>query len=199
MISLKDIFSQEVILEDDTAKLTPLKETDVALLDEIAYHPRIWELGMSDIKNKNDLAAYIQTALNEREQFSSYPFLIFDKKSGAVAGSTRFGSISIPNKRVEIGWTWLHPKFHGTGLNKHCKFLLLRYAFEELKVNRVEIKTDLLNMQSRTAILKIGATQEGIFRKHQVTSTGRERDSIFFSIINSDWADIRDRIFDGFS
>ena len=150
---------------------------------------------MSNLVNSGDLKKYIDTALDERLTKVSYPFLIFDKQMNCVAGSTRFGSISIPNNRVEIGWTWIHPKHHGTGLNKACKYLLLQFAFEVLKVNRVELKTDALNLQSRKAILKLGATEEGIFRKYQVTSTGRVRDSIFFSILNSEWEDIKNTIF----
>ncbi len=160
--------------------------------------PRIWELGMSNLVNTEDFQKYIGTALEERLAKASYPFLIFDKQMNCVAGSTRFGSISIPNKRIEIGWTWM-PEHHGTGLNKACKYLLLQFAFEELKVNRVELKTDVLNQQSRKAILKIGAKEEGIFRSHQVTSTGRVRGSVLFSIINTEWENIKNTIFKDFS
>jgi RimJ/RimL family protein N-acetyltransferase len=195
MLTLETIFAEEIILENERAKLTPLKKTDQAALEDIAYEPQIWKWGMSDLKNSSDLSAYIDTALSEKENKISYPFLIFDKKLNCVAGSTRFGSISAPNKRVEIGWTWMHPKHQGSGLNKACKFLLLRFAFETLHVNRVELKTDVLNQQSRKAIEKIGAKQEGIFRKHQLTSSGRERDSIYFSIIKNEWPGIRETIF----
>ena len=194
-----DLFKEEIILENEIARLTPLMESDFAELNKIAYDPRLWEWGMSILINAGDLHKYIGTALEERLTKASYPFLIFDKQMNCVAGSTRFGSISIPNKRVEIGWTWMHPKHHGTGLNKACKFLLLQFAFEVLKVNRVELKTDTLNQQSRKAIIKIGATEEGIFRKHQVTSTGRVRDSVFFSIINTEWENIKNTIFKNLS
>ncbi len=195
MILNNNLFTEEIILENKLARLTPLKESDFAELDKIAYEPLIWEWGMSNLVNADDLKKYISAALQERSANASYPFLIFDKKMNRVAGSTRFGLISIPNKRVEIGWTWIHPKHHGTGLNKACKYLLLQFAFEVLKVNRVELKTDALNQQSRKAILKIGATEEGIFRKHQVTSTGRVRDSVFFSIIHTEWENIKGTIF----
>jgi N-acetyltransferase len=195
MLTLENFFNEEIILENERAKLTPLKKDDHAVLAEIAYAPQMWEWGMSILKESADLRAYINTALNERENKASYPFLIFDKQMNCAAGSTRFASISVPNKRVEIGWTWIHPKHQGAALNKACKFLLLRFAFETLHVNRVELKTDVLNQQSRKAIAKTGATEEGIFRKHQVTSAGRERDSIFFSIINNEWPEIKTRIF----
>ena len=195
MILNNDLFKEEIILENKIARLTPLSESDFAELDKIAYDPRIWEWGMNNLVNAADLKNYISTALEERLTKASYPFLIYDKQMNCVAGSTRFGSISIPNKRVEIGWTWIHPKHHGTGLNKACKYLLLQFAFEVLKVNRVELKTDVLNQQSRKAILKIGATEEGIFRKYQITSTGRVRDSVFFSIVDTEWENIKSTIF----
>lgn len=195
MSTLDTFFAEEIILENERAKLTPLKKVDQEALEDIAYEPQIWKWGMSDLKNSSDLASYIDTALAEKKNKISYPFLIFDKKLNCAAGSTRFGSISPPNKRVEIGWTWMHPKHQGSGLNKACKFLLLRFSFETLHVNRVELKTDVLNQQSRKAIARIGAKEEGIFRKHQVTSSGRERDSIYFSIIKSEWPVIKETIF----
>jgi RimJ/RimL family protein N-acetyltransferase len=195
MTTLGNFFTEEIVLENERARLTPLRDTDDLVLAEIAYEPQIWEWGMSNLKEPADLRVYIDTALTERQNKVSYPFLIFDKKMNCAAGSTRFGSISVPNKRVEIGWTWLHPRHQGSGLNKACKFLLLKFAFETLLVNRVELKTDVLNQQSRKAITKIGAREEGIFRKHQVTVTGRERDSIFFSIIRDEWPEIKNRVF----
>lgn len=195
MIDENNFFSKDFILENGSARLTPLQAEDIQHLDKIAYEPSIWKLGMSDIKDEKDLKEYIAVALKERTSKSAYPFLIFDKQTNAVAGSTRFGNISFSNKKLEIGWTWVHPAFQGTGLNKACKFLLLQFAFEKLKFNRVELKTDVLNQQSQKAMRKIGAKEEGIFRRHQITSSGRVRDSIFFSIINDEWNDLKKTIF----
>lgn len=192
-------YKQEIILENDRVILTPLKLTDFNALDSIAYHPEIWKVGMSNLKEPAHLKSYIQSAIEERVQLISYPFLIFDKRNNRVAGTTRFGNISFKHKRLEIGWTWIHPDFQGTGLNKACKFLLLQYTFETLLFNRVEIKTDAINLQSRKAILKIGAKEEGIFRKHQVTSEGRVRDSAYYSIINDEWPSIKALVFKDFS
>lgn len=191
-------FDAEIILENDRVRLSPLKPGDFEALDVIAYHPDIWKLGMSNLKEPAHLKSYIQAALAEKGLHLSYPFYIFDKQKNLPAGSTRFGNISFGNKRLEIGWTWLHPDFHGTGLNKACKFLLLQFAFETLLFNRVEIKTDVINLQSRKAILKIGAREEGIFRNHQITSDGRVRDSIYFSIIKDEWPLIKSTIFKEF-
>ena len=188
-------FEQHIVLENERVSLTPLKTSDFEVLESIAYHPQLWKLGMSNITLPAHLKTYLQTAVSEKERHISYPFLIFDKLTNRVAGATRFGNISFSNKRLEIGWTWIHPDFQGTGLNKECKFLLLQFAFESLLFNRVEIKTDALNLQSQKAILKIGAKQEGIFRKHQITAEGRVRDTVYFSIINEDWVDIKNEIF----
>ncbi|MEP6616397.1 MAG: GNAT family protein [Ginsengibacter sp.] len=197
-MTLENFFTEEIILENSRAKLTPLQYDDQLVLEPLAFEPQIWKWGMNNLQSPPDLRFYINTALSERKNKLAYPFLIFDKVMNCAAGSTRFGSISEPNKRLEIGWTWMHPRHQGSGLNRACKFLLLRFAFETLLVNRVELKTDVLNQQSRKAIAKIGAKEEGIFRKHQVTSSGRERDSIFFSIIKNEWPEVKHRIFNDY-
>ncbi len=194
-MELKDFFNKEITLENDRVRLTPLTSLDLQELEKVAYEPSLWKLGMSNIKEQKDLEEYVDIALKERNMNVAYPFLIFDKQTNSVAGSTRYGNISFPNKRLEIGWTWIHPKHQGTGLNKACKFLLLQYAFEELQFNRVELKTDILNQQSQKAMRKIGAKEEGIFRSHSISSSGRVRDSIFFSIIKEEWQQIKASIF----
>ncbi len=188
-------FEQDIVLENDRVTLRPLHEDDFETLNFIAYHPAIWEMGMNRLKEPAQLKEYIQLALSERNNKLSYPFLIFDKQVNRVAGTTRFGNISFVNKRSEIGWTWIHPDFQGTGLNKACKFLLLQFAFEILQFNRIEIKTDAINHQSRKAILKIGANEEGIFRKHQITAEGRIRDTVYYSILHDEWPAIKSGIF----
>jgi Acetyltransferases, including N-acetylases of ribosomal proteins len=198
VVTESNFFNNEIILQNGRAKLSALKTDDLYELAEVAYEPSIWELGMSNIKEEKDLREYIDMALKEREMKTSYPFLIFDKQTNSVAGSTRYGNISFPNKRLEIGWTWIHPKHQGTGLNKACKFLLLQFAFEKLEFNRVELKTDILNQQSQKAMRKIGAKEEGVFRSHSITSAGRVRNSIFFSIIKEEWPEIKQSIFKEF-
>lgn len=192
------LFNKDIILENERAKLTPLTLEDFHQLESVAYEPQLWKLGMSNIETPEELKAYINKAMQEKAQNISYPFMVYDKKMNVVAGSTRYGNISLSDKRLEIGWTWIHPRHQGTGLNKACKFLLLQYAFEELQMNRVELKTDVLNLQSRSAIKKIGATEEGVFRKHGITYSGRVRDSIFFSILHDEWPGIKEKIFHEF-
>jgi N-acetyltransferase len=111
-----------------------------------------------------------------------------------VIGSTRFMNIDRVNRRVEIGSTWIAPRWQRTAVNTEAKFLMLRHAFEEWKCVRVELKTDVLNQKSRNAILRIGAKEEGILRKHVITWTGRVRDSVYFSILDTEWPEVKTRL-----
>ncbi|MEJ7671778.1 MAG: GNAT family N-acetyltransferase [Chitinophagaceae bacterium] len=113
MIISETFFNEDIILENERARLTPLKAGDISELNKIAYEPSLWQLGMSNIKEQKDLEEYIDIALHERETRTAYPFLIFDKQTNAVAGCTRYGNICFPHKRLEIGWTWIHPKHQG--------------------------------------------------------------------------------------
>jgi len=174
-------------LEDDRVRLEPLSVNHFDSLWSIASDSLLWRHSPKRIQTKEDFEAYFNLALEERKLHLSYPFAVFDKKSGKYAGCTRFGNISTQNKRLEIGWTWYGAEFHGTGLNHHCKFLMLSFAFETLGFNRVEFKTDENNLRSRRAIQKTGANYEGTFRNHMVNSDGTLRNSVWFSIIRQEW------------
>ena len=191
----KELLSRDFSLENNRALLVPLHMSHVEDLKDVALEPSLWEITLSAIDNEQDLQQYIAWALSERERGLSYPFLIIDKATGKTAGSTRYTNISHEHKRLEIGYTWIGTAFQGTGLNKACKFELLRFAFEKLKFNRVEFKTDALNQKSQQALLKIGAKQEGTLRTHSITARGRVRDSVYFSIIASEWQQVKEEIF----
>jgi RimJ/RimL family protein N-acetyltransferase len=118
---------------------------------------------------------------------SRLPFTIIDKKSGAIAGSTSFGNISFRDKRLEIGWTWIAKDYQGKGINDQIKYLMMEYAFGTLGFERVEFKTDVLNTFSRRALLRIGATEEGILRNHMLMTHNRRRDTIYYSVLRSEW------------
>lgn len=190
-MGLNDFFP---VLEDDRAMLRPLQMDDLHSLLPVALQDSLWKVGIQCISNEEDLSDYIRQAIRERGNRQSIPFLIFDKRNNCAAGSTRFGNIVFPHKRLEIGWTWIGEAFQGSGLNKHMKYLMLEHAFEAMEMNRVEIKTDVLNERSRRAILGLGAKQEGIFRSHMVTDTGRIRDTIYFSIIKEEWPEVKERL-----
>lgn len=130
---------------------------------------------------------FVQRALVDHAQGKALPFLIRLRGSGEVIGTTRFGAIEAAHKRAEIGWTWIASKVQRSAVNTESKRLLLGHGFEQLQLNRIEFKTDLLNQKSRAAIARIGATQEGIFRKHMVMPDGRLRDTVYFSIVRDEW------------
>lgn len=189
------IFQHPPILENHRALLKPLAEEDFEALCEVGVEPSLWELSPNKTQTKEDMRRYLITALEQRISGQALPFTIIDKAVNKVAGCTRFGSISPEHKRLEIGWTWLGTQFQKTGLNRACKYELLQYAFKKLGMNRVELKTNVLNIKSREAMRKIGATEEGIFRRHMISETGQVRDTVYFSIIQEEWEEIRKRVF----
>jgi RimJ/RimL family protein N-acetyltransferase len=188
-------FSDNIVLENNSILLRPLIPEDEEGFGKIAFDPIIWKYTVTKAMNSNGLKEYINSALEERKRNFRYPFTIVDKTSGKIAGSTSYGSISMKDKRLEIGWTWLGKEFRGTGINRQCKLLLLQYAFEHLKFERVEFKTDLLNNAARRALEKIGAKEEGILRSHTLMHDGRRRDTIYYSILQNEWKLVKQKVF----
>jgi RimJ/RimL family protein N-acetyltransferase len=184
-------FPQNIILENEFVLLRPLQESDVENLLEISINePETWEYSLVRANGKENLENYIQIALKARENKIEFPFIVFDKKSGKYAGSTRFYDISLPFKTVQLGYTWYGKNFRGTGLNKHCKFLLLQFAFETLEMERVEFRADNNNQRSIAAMKSIGCTVEGVLRNHMPTlGSDVRRDSIILSILKNEWFD----------
>lgn len=198
-MSIEKFTEEEFNLENDRARLEPLSEKHFNELLPIAMEREIWEFTSADIKNETDFHRYFDTALKERKEGRSYPFAIYDKLSGCYAGCTRYANISMPDKRLEIGWTWYKPSLQRTGINKACKFLLLSFGFEKLDLNRIELKTSHLNVKSQGAMLKIGAVKEGVLRKHSISERGVVRDTVYFSFIKEEWPAIKTSIFKEFS
>jgi RimJ/RimL family protein N-acetyltransferase len=184
-------FPQNIILENEFVLLRPLQESDVENLLEISINePETWEYSLVRANGKENLENYIQIALKAKENKTEFPFIVFDKKSGKYAGSTRFYDISLPFKTVQLGYTWYGKNFRGTGLNKHCKFLLLQFAFETLQMERVEFRADNNNQRSIAAMKSIGCTVEGVLRNHMPTlGSDVRRDSIILSILKKEWFD----------
>lgn len=195
---MDNFFSGDIVLENERARLEPLTEQHYAALWPIAQQQEIWQFSSAKVRNEEDFKRYFYQALSERKNGLSYPFAIFDKREARYAGSTRFGNISFEHKRLEIGWTWYHPELQRTGLNRACKFLLLSYGFEKMGLYRIELKTSTENQKSQLAITKIGATREGVLRKHMIIEDGSRRDSVLFSIIDDEWPAIRQSIFAAF-
>lgn len=184
-------FPQNLILEDDFVLLRPLQESDVENLLEISLNePETWEYSLVRANGKENLENYIQIALKAKENKTDFPFIVFDKKSGKYAGSTRFYDIQLPFKTLQLGFTWYGKDFRGTGLNKHCKFLLLQFAFEILAMERVEFRADNNNQRSIAAMKSIGCKVEGVLRNHMPNFDSEvRRDSIILSILRKEWFD----------
>lgn len=180
-----------ITLEGKFVRLAPLKLSHLAELYEAAKDESLWIWTTNNIKNREDMLRYVETALGEFERKVSLPFVTIEKSSGKIVGSTRFGNIAPEHRRAEIGWTWINPRWQRTNINSEAKLLMLAHAFEIWKCVRVELKTDALNEKSRRAILRLGAKQEGVLRRHLITDAGRFRDTVYFSIIDSEWRTVK--------
>jgi len=181
-------FSKEFVLENDCVLLQPLRKIDGRNLQHFAIsEPEIWQYSLMPINSPESMDNYIQIALEERTAEKSYPFVVFDKQSGTYAGSTRFYDIQQAFKTLQLGYTWYGKAFQGTGLNKHCKYLLLTFAFETLGMERVEFRADNQNVRSIAALKSIGCTVEGVLRSHMPNQTGGRRNSIVLSILKEEW------------
>ncbi len=180
-----------VTLEGKHVRLEPLTTNHLDALCSFGLDEDLWRWSPVPIRTREELRAYVETALKEQAAGVSLPFATIDRASHRAAGSTRFGSIDKLNHRVEIGWTWVGREWQRSAVNTEAKYLMLRHAFETLGCMRVEFKTDSLNERSRNAILRIGARQEGIFRNHMATSSGRIRHSVYFSIIDEEWPAVK--------
>ena len=182
---------EPVTLEGRWVRLEPLAAGHAEALADVGLDPRLWRWIPTPVQSRADMHRYVQTALDEQRRGVSLPFAIVDRGSGRPIGSTRYGNIEPAHRRLEIGWTWLAVSHQRTRANTEAKLLLLGHAFDVLGANRVELKTDALNEQSRNAILRLGAVQEGILRKHIVCTSGRVRDTVYFSILDTEWPSVR--------
>jgi RimJ/RimL family protein N-acetyltransferase len=181
-----------VTLEGTRVRLEPLAQSHHAGLSAIGFHEELWRwVTTAPVRTPDDMAAYIALALAERDAGRALPFATLDRATGSVIGCTRYAAIEPLHRRLEIGWTWLAPSAQRTAANTEAKYLMLRHAFETLGCVRVELKTDALNERSRAAISRIGAREEGTLRRHMVTSSGRIRDTVYYSILDSEWGEVK--------
>ncbi len=178
---------EPIVLEGKFVRLEPLHLEHLDELCAVGLDKSLWILTTNVMENAGDMRHYIETALEQFEQKQSLPFVTIEKSSGKIVGSTRFGNIDVKNLKSEIGWTWINPEWQRSYVNTEAKLLMLAHAFDVWECVRVEFKTDALNEKSRRAILRLGAKEEGTLRRHMITETGRYRDSVYFSIIESEW------------
>ncbi|MCX6332474.1 MAG: GNAT family protein [Bacteroidetes bacterium] len=189
MSALKNFeFTKDTILENERVLLRPLVLADITFLEKyVLEEPALWKFSLVAIQNKTDLEKYIQDALHAKSQQTAYPFIVFDKLTQTYVGSTRFYDMQLVNGTTLLGYTWYSQKVWGSGLNQHCKFLLLQFAFDQIGLKRVELRADNNNKRSITAMKKIGCTVEGVLRNHLPMPNGTRRDSIVLSILKEEW------------
>jgi RimJ/RimL family protein N-acetyltransferase len=178
---------EPIVLEGDHVRLEPLSTEHLSGLTEVGLDVEIWRWMPMFVQTPMDMRTLVDEALAEAEAGTMVPFATVERASGRPVGSTRFLSIEPRHRRLEIGWTWLAPAWQRSVVNTEAKLLMLRHAFEKLGALRVEFKTDALNEQSRTALLAIGAIEEGTLRHHMVMPNGRRRDSVYFSVLEEEW------------
>ncbi len=184
-------FKKDLILENERVQLRPLSITTHAFLLPFSLkEPDLWTYSLTSAAGEEKLEKYLQSALEVRAVETGYPFLIFDKKNQKIAGSTRFYGMDFHHKTLNIGYSWYGKEFHRTGLNRHCKLLLLTHAFETLKMERVEFRADAKNAKSIAAMQGIGCTLEGALRNNCTAEFGR-RNSVVLSIIKSEWPRVK--------
>jgi len=180
-------FPQNLVLEDDRVLMRPLEKTDIDFLEPYVIHESdIWSYFLTPMNSREHMEQYITTTVEQRELGKEYPFIIFDKKANTYAGSSRFYDIQLHNLATQLGYTWYGKKFQRTGLNRHCKLLMLEYAFEKWGMERVEFRANAKNNRSVEAMKAIGCVVEGVLRSCVVDVTGR-RDSVVLSILKNEW------------
>ncbi|SMB82883.1 GCN5-related N-acetyltransferase [Hymenobacter roseosalivarius DSM 11622] len=188
-------FAQDITLENNRAQLRPLSAADFEALQPVAFDPDLWQFTLTRGDDRISLAAYIAAAVQGREQQQRYPFLIIDKQTNQVAGSTSYYNIHLEDARLSIGYTWVGTAFQRSGLNRAAKHLLFRHAFDVLGCERVELETDAQNLKSQSAMRRMGATEEGTLRSHRYTQGGRRRDTVVFSVLKPEWQQLRTTTF----
>lgn len=181
---------EEVELEAESIKLIPLKKEYARDLAIASSDGKLWELWFTSVPNQEKIDDYIAHALKEKDKGTALPFVVLDKKTNEIIGSTRFCNADLVNKRLEIGYTWYSKSYQRSSVNTECKSLLLRHAFEVLNVIAVEFRTHWHNQESRKAIARLGAKEDGVLRNHQKIN-GVYRDTVVFSILDSEWPSVQ--------
>jgi RimJ/RimL family protein N-acetyltransferase len=182
------------VLEGRHVRLEPLSQGHMKDLAQVALDPDLWRWTLHRIASQEDLERSIEDALKQQQAGTALPFATIDRAAGRAIGGTRFGNIDPKNRRVEIGWTWLGRPFHRTAINTEAKLLMLEHAFDRLDCIRVEFRVNVLNVRSRSAVMRLGAQQEGILRHHEIAPDGRLIDWVYYSILRDEWPGVRENL-----
>lgn len=186
--------SASALLANEHVSLHPVSPDDRAALRKIAFDPQIWTYFVSRVSDDADFETFFDTMLADQDSGKRAVYVIVDRTTGEVAGSSSYGNLSEPDLRLEIGWSWLGADFQGKGVNRWVKNLLLRHAFETLGAERVEFKTDVRNAQARAGLRKIGAYEEGVLRSFNPMPEGPRRNAIFYSVLREEWPSVSDQL-----
>ena len=182
-----------ITLENNNMLLRPMQHSDIEAYYKVTDPKPMWVYFAHDLSLLSELKQWVNTALQQKEQHERLPFTVIEKSTGKVIGSSSFGNISYRDSRLEIGWTWLAKESQGKGINRQVKQLMLDYGFETLNMQRIEFKTDVLNLAARNALIKIGCIEEGVLRSHTLMVNNRRRDTIYYSILKSEWPGVKQK------
>jgi RimJ/RimL family protein N-acetyltransferase len=192
---MADMEIKPVVLQGKYGRLEPMTEEHIRGLAKIGAGQTFWDFMVyGNVNTVEDMASWVRDILARAEKGTDLPFTVIHLASGQVAGATRYLNIMPKDRGLEIGGTWYGTEFQRTAVNTECKYLLLRHAFETLGCIRVQLKTDLRNERSQKAIERIGAVREGVLRNHMILPDGRIRHSVFYSILNTEWSDVKRRL-----
>ena len=191
---VRSVDTTPIVLEGDRVRLEPISLEHLPELAQVAFEPSIWRWISRRVTTPDELRSFVNVALAEVRAGTSVVWVTRSKVSGQVAGTTRFYEISQEHRTMELGWTWLHPDYHRTGINVEAKYLQLRHAFEHMNAMRVALKTHHENLKSQTAIAALGARFEGVARNHMIMPDGTIRHSYWYSIVREEWPDVKAKL-----
>ena len=182
-------------LETQKVLLRPIAETDMEAFHQLAQDEDMWQYFSLNLADEKQLKTWMNMAFHEIQMNTRRAFTIIEKSSGTIAGSMSMGNISLHDLRLEIGWSWLGKKFRSTGVNRHSKYAMMKYGFEELNLERIEFKTDVLNLRARKGLENIGGKEEGVLGSHMTMWNNRRRDSVYYSVLKNEWPQLKASIF----
>lgn len=185
----------DLTLRTSKVTLRPIAENDFDIFLSLAQDEDAWKYFSLNLEDRDHLRKWMDLAYADKAANTRRPFTIIEESSGNIAGSMSMGNISLQDLRLEIGWSWLGKNFRGTDVNRHAKYCMMKYAFEELHFERVEFKTDVLNTRARKGLEKIGGKEEGILRSHMTMWNNRRRDSVYYSVLKNEWPQLKQTIF----
>jgi N-acetyltransferase len=189
----------DLVLETKRALLRPVSVDDYTTFTELAKQDAdMWYYFSMNLGDEKQLQKWMEIAFTEKAANTRRAFTIIDKQTGKIGGSSSLGNISMYDKRAEIGWSWLGKDFRSTGLNRHAKYAMMKYAFEVQGFERIEFKTDFQNARARKGLQNVGGIEEGILRSHMQMWNNRRRTSIYYSVLKDEWKGLKETIFKDF-